>query len=252
MASRIYDFTLAASVGATQRLDVMASRVKIISSAYAVEVRTDTGDVYSLLAGQGFSLPAGQTFREVVLRNTVALAQAGVIFIGDETFEDSRVTGDVTVIDNSASKTVAGNQFINSQTAVADVANVSVAAIYANGKRVSIKSITVQSTIAGDVVLGTGTSTGTSYAGPGPVRNKSIGAAVSTYQTAAGIQAGATPTAAEVPGYSGLIRVFVAANTPFVLPLKEPIVISGTQQLVLNGQVINRIVGFIHEAEELG
>ena len=111
MASRIYDFTLAASIGATQRLDVMASRVKILSCSYPVEVRTDTGDVYSLLSGQGFNLPTGKTFREVVLRNTVAAAQSGTLFIGDESFEDSRITGEVNIIDGERLKVLAGYAF---------------------------------------------------------------------------------------------------------------------------------------------
>lgn len=252
MASRIYDFTLGASVGATQRLDVMAARVKIISSVYAVEVRTDTGDVYSLLAGQGFSLPAGQTFREVVLRNTVAIAQAGVVFIGDESFEDSRVTGDVTVIDASASKTNLGKQFFASDANNANAVAYCLICLNANGARAAVKRLLIYSSVAGTVTMGSYTSAGTATPLAGSLVNMLFGGAASTVKSGASITAAATPTAGEVPGYLQFLRVYVQANQTLEINLQDaPFVISGTVGLAILGQALNRDLGVGFRVEEL-
>ena len=104
--SGTYDFTIAA--GASQRFPVIGNKAKIISASAAtpLKIRLDSGDAYSCLEGQGAVLPDGKYFSEVTVSNPGAAAQTGFIFIGDAAFEDTRITGDVRVIDQIASSVI--------------------------------------------------------------------------------------------------------------------------------------------------
>ena len=86
----------------------------------------------------------------------------------------------------------------------------------------------------------------------GPAANKRIGGAASNAQLKPGI---AVPsgglTAGEGPGFNGFLKVSVAASVPFVLTLSTPIVIAGTQCLVLLGLLANRTIAVGFDFEEL-
>lgn len=108
MSSQIYDFTLAAAVGATQRLDVVGVAALIRSATGgAVEITTDTGRKYRCDAGQGFTLKGGE-FKFVTLRNLQAVANVGLIYLGDDEYEDRTITGTVNTVDGERLKVIQG------------------------------------------------------------------------------------------------------------------------------------------------
>ena len=104
MTNRAYDFNLAS--GLSTRLDVSGSYLKLLSaSAGAVGIKVDGGSEILLKPGQGYRVLAqkdGQinSFRDVTVRNLQSSTNAGSIYIGTAGFEDSRITGDVTIVDS--------------------------------------------------------------------------------------------------------------------------------------------------------
>lgn len=110
MASRVYDFNLAS--GSSQRFDVLGTQFRVISATGPVLVKADTGEEWTLSAGQGFDVLASvrmpgtegglrpvRPFGALTLRNLIGAANVGTIFIGDSGFLDSSVTGNVTIVD---------------------------------------------------------------------------------------------------------------------------------------------------------
>lgn len=257
MASRNYDFTLSAAVGATQRIDVMGCRVKVISATAQVEVRTENGDVYQLLAGQGFSLPKNArgeqiNFREVVIKNLTAAANTGVVFIGDEYFEDSRITGDVTVIDNGASKTINGGQFLGVAQQNGSAGVFSVIALQSSTKRVAVKRAIITSATTGFVLIGR--ATGVPAVNPqayGGVLNKLLGGPVSSFSRFGGTIAAATPTNPELPGWADTIYWPVTVGVPFELPITTPIIIPINSVWWAQGANFNSTISLTLDFEEL-
>ncbi len=230
MASRIYDFSLGAAVGAAQRMDVMASRVKLLTSAYAVQVRTEAGDMYTLLPGQGFTLPAGQKFREVVLSNTAALANAGTIFIGDETFEDSRITGTVDTIDSGKTRTLAGQAFMGRAVLGAGAGMYGALQLWnpaGSVKRVVIEAVSMSCTVAGNIVL-TMVSVAQSNAAFG--KSKLGGGADSTgvIQTATNASLGVLNPAGKDLSWTANL-----ANATYSYSFREPVVLTAGYGLMV-------------------
>lgn len=256
MSSRTYDFTLGAAVGAVHRLDVLGSRVRLVSNAAgtSLRIRTNKGDDYTVQEGQGFRMPDGQMVREIFVINTAAVATTGTVFVGDENFEDARVTGNVRIIDQSADKTLSGNQFLGGQSQNPDAANQSVVSIRATGgKRIAVKSMTVISSIAGDFIFNLGSGPGTATPMTAQGYNKLQGGAASSGAVSAGIAAPATVLAAgELPGASVIgARLPVLASTPQTVNLPTPIVLTGTAVLAVLGLVVNRQISAIFDWEEL-
>lgn len=249
--SRTYDFTLAASVNATQRIDVMGSRVKVISATYAVTVRTENGDTYRLLPGQGFSLPEGQTFREILISNTQAFANTGEVFIGDRYFEDSRITGEVNVIDSNATKTDAGMQFIGSQGRAAAAGLGGIAGLRAGVRPVAIKGITVFSSIAGTFQLFYGTGNPTTGLVTGAIANKKSGEANALATAVSGTCVAANPVAGDLPGAAVIVGYSLVANASYEVPLTTPIVLAPGHVLVASSNALNRDIFVAFDIEEL-
>jgi len=112
MTNRVYDFTLAAALGASQRFSVSGSFVKVLSAPGGrVNVKLDSGQDMSFLEGQGFRMLEGDEFGGLTLSNLQAVANVGTLFIGDSTFVDDRVTGVVQVIDTERRKVLDGNAY---------------------------------------------------------------------------------------------------------------------------------------------
>lgn len=70
MTNRVYDFTLAAVIGASQRMDVSGGYFKVLTApGGSIGVKLDGGPEIQLMAGQGLRLPDGQSFRDVIVKN---------------------------------------------------------------------------------------------------------------------------------------------------------------------------------------
>ena len=251
MSAQTYDFTI--GINGSFRIDAMGSRFRYLSSSTGAElkIRTPTGATYKCKPGQGFSLAGGQQFREVVIVNESGAAITGYAYVSDDTFEDGRIAGDVSVIDGSAAKTLMGKQFYGGGIATIDAANNAVVGLLANGKTIAVRAIMISSATAGAVRFGTGTGPGTTTAASFGVANKLIGGAVSTSQRFAGICAANVPAAGEIAGAIGTGTWFIQSNQAFVAELPEPLILSGTQVFYIHSNGINRDISAAYAFEEL-
>lgn len=117
-----------------------------------IEVTTDTGDKFLLLPGE--SARVGGEAKEWRIANVDRIAPiVGIVVIGEasEAVESARVSGEVSVYDGSAARTVGGLAFIQGFYCGAVVGEYPHAAIEnpaGSGKRISIKSIRLKSASA--------------------------------------------------------------------------------------------------------
>lgn len=107
--SRIYDFALPAPVNSSRLIQATGTRAKLIAATWGpLQVRTDRGEIFDLLPGQGFETRDGQPFRELWIYNATGVATVGSLFVGDDRFIDDRVTGSVEIVDGERNKVAAG------------------------------------------------------------------------------------------------------------------------------------------------
>lgn len=226
--SGIYDATI--NPGSAAYLGVTGSYVKILAApAGAVQIKLDGGEGYALLEGQGFRLPDGATwFRDVQVKNLAAIAQLVQVFIGDSRFEDTRITGNVKVIDQGADKTSSGGQFLGITQKTAPAANCSINGMFAGSKPLYVKRLLFQAGVATAVRFYTSTGVPTLNPNGGvALINKSLGGAAATAQRWTAESVIDPPTAIELPGISaiGLMRApvnYVPVELPLTTPIKIP------------------------------
>jgi hypothetical protein len=148
--SRQYDFTLPATVGASVLVSAVGSVCRMVSTpGGAVRVRTSQGATYDIEAGQGFQLKEGETFQEIYISNITGVAQTGTVFVGSSSFIDTRIPGQVSVIDGAVASVAANLEYLTTATCGATPA----AGAYGNiqiwngstTKGVAIRQITFQS-----------------------------------------------------------------------------------------------------------
>lgn len=221
----------------------------------ALRVTADGNDLGTYLPGDAVRLPL------VAKRWTFTPASAalvGTIRLGVAAVESARLVGTVNVVDDSATKTLAGRQHFIGVTFLANATLQGVlslrlgTALQAAGARAAVKRVIITSPTAGDVILGYGTGTGTATVFSNFARNKLL---ASTASGVEGMTGGAAPgtaiTVGELPGFVGLTRLSLSAGVPFVLEVDEPFVIQGTNLLAVIGLVVNRQLTLSAELEEL-
>lgn len=258
MATRIYDFTLGASIGAAQQIPVNGSVVTVLSSAPAtskVRITIETGESWDCYPGQGFRLPDGKQFAWVLVSNLAAVAMTGAIVIGDAGWIDNRITGMVTIADGGADKTAIGAQFSSSITRAAGGAGVfSMAGMRSTAATVAnVKRLQVSSTIAGSISFYgcNGDPTVNPANGGNAGVNKIVRTGVASQAAPQrGDAAAAVPTTIELPGAYALITVYVAANTYTEVPLTTPWRLAYGVGFVAVSQVANRDVSVVIDFEE--
>lgn len=104
MGSKVYDFSMGA--GQPQRFDVRGFSFRLLMASQGpLIVRTDEGEEWEVRPGQGFHVRENAQglivpFNSLTIRNpSTTTASAGKIFIGDAGFDDSTVTGNVSIVD---------------------------------------------------------------------------------------------------------------------------------------------------------
>lgn len=259
MASQAYDFAIPAGVNQTRVLQAMGTRCKLNScTGTGITVKTDTGKVFKLKPGQGFKADPGKPFRELFLINPDAAQNLGEIFVGDDDFVDDRVTGDVSIVDNAASKTLAGLQFVGSAARGAAGAGVfSLVGLIAGARRVSIRRITVSSGLAGVVYWGFGSAqptTGYSNQGSGISKLYAGGITVSNASRWNATAANSPPLAADIPGVQGVGQFMVPANAETVIQdwQQSPLILAAANSVFwLHSAAANRDISATFDFEEL-
>lgn len=252
--SRSYDFSLAAALGAARVIQATGTRCKLIAASGPVQVRTDGGAVYDLLPGQGFNMPQGEAFREIFLSNGQATVNDGTLFVGDETFIDDRITGDVNVIDNSAAKTLMQTQFTSNPGKVAVAAKYGAVLLRATTRRLAIRKMAASSSIAGQLeffICSGVPDPGTAPSSGAGTLNKSIGATAGTavrwYCEPTLAQAGA----ADFGGAAQIFAPYAMANTLVEMPLTTPLVLPLTYFIGVHSRAVNRDINLYLDFEEL-
>lgn len=174
----------------------------------------------------------------------------GKVRVGMGRISSTALSGLVYVIDQSLSKSQVGRQFYGTVARGADAANVAYTGVSANNSSVAVRAIVVQSSVAGFVRIGYGTAGGTSQATAAAFPNKFAGQPASTCRAWSGVAATINPTAAELPGEQFVATYSLQANTPYVINLPEPMILSGTSVLYVNGGAINRDISTTFALEE--
>lgn len=215
----------------------------------SVRVRADGNDLGIFLPGDYVELPGVATRWEVI---PVIATATGSVRLGMGRVGSSRLTGNVRVIDQSAEKTRAGGQYLGIASSGAAPGLVSVAGVYAGGGSgaTAIKRMQIASSTAGTVAIGFATNRGTGLATVTPPSSKMNGAAGAVHRAAFGTIAGSAPTVAELPGWSSVGLLAIAANTYTDVVFAEPIVLSGNNCFGVIGQVANRDIMAIFHSEE--
>lgn len=255
MATRIYDFTLGASVGASQQIPVNGSVLTVLSaspSTSKVRITIETGESWDCYPGQGFRMPDGKQFAWVLISNLSAVAMTGTVVIGDAGWIDNRVTGNVAVIDNSVDKTKSLASFTGYANTTASVGNYSLSGIYTSSKQIAVRAIVVTLSSAGAFYLIYGTGQGTGNPTIAAMRNRYLGQpnSVSSNYTS-GYSASMPPAAGEVPGANTVAGFLAAAGVPFVIPITTPFVVDAGKALIAASAATNVQVLANWEIEEL-
>lgn len=248
-------FTIAA--GETKQFRKAGRYFELIDAPGELNVTFDDasgGRVDDMLGALSGFYAEGE-FASFAITNPGAAAQSVKLMLTGGRGGSRRQPGNVRVIDQSADKTLAGNQFLQSASMAATVGQGSLVYLGANGgagKYVVLKRVSVQSATAGSVLLVYGTSVGTLPAPAQALASKLLGgAASSSARLNAQAIAAATPSGVEITGVAGVVRIYVPANQSTAVPLETPIVLAGARVLCISAEALNRDVSAIFDVEEL-
>jgi hypothetical protein len=138
-SARMYDFTIPAN-GSFQ-LNVEGEYVRIMSSTGNVELVTETYRIGPIAAGQG---QANTPFKRLTINDKSGVANKGVILVAASDFVDQRIAGEVSIIDGSKYRALAGGAFTAHLFAPASAGNFSGVQLWnpvASGKNIIIEQI---------------------------------------------------------------------------------------------------------------
>lgn len=226
MNAQPYDFTLTAS--GSQRLDVVGSSFKLLSSTGPIEVKSNTGARLVLQPGQGIRR---FEFESLTISNKSGALNVGTILIAgsdgrDAEMIDDRITGEVSVIDGGRARTIAGAAFIASGVRGTPAGLHPVITLWnpSATKTVTVKSLMISSSVDASVAMGfvavtTGGKQGfsTSKKAPG----------------AAGITEVWNDENAAYPYAIAFHTSYVKAGESFLVSLAEPIVLPPSNGLAV-------------------
>ena len=221
-AARIYDFTLTA--GGTFTLLVEGSYYRLLASTGAIEVRREDGSVVGpIQAGQG---EQNQEFKRLTLVDKSGSNNIGTIVVADNTFVDTRTTGEVSVIDGGKARSLAGNAFSGYAGSNILAANNSHTQLWnpTTTKNIILEQLIVTVSGISGVFLRASTVACTTLGSN--AENKKLGGAATVMQLRN--QQNATPL-----GVGNLAALTISANTPFLYSPKEPIVIPPNSGLIV-------------------
>lgn len=246
--------TINLAAGQTQQFAKAGRQFEIIDSAYAVRVDfsgsqgQQTDSMTNVLSG----LFIEQEFAAFAVTNGAVAQAITVLIIESGRGGSRRQPGIVRVIDSSGDKTLALRQFYGSDAQAAQALTVGCVSLLANGITVAVKKMQISSAVGGTFTFGFITGPGTATPANSPVQNKKAFAASSTARSSGGQLVATAPAAAEAPGYVQTSRLFLVANQTLEIRFENPLVISGTQGITINGTVVNRDLACAFDFEEIG
>lgn len=232
-AARVYDFTLNAN-GAFVIL-AEGSFYRLMSATGAVEVRRNNGSIVGpLLPGQG----ERAEFISLTITDKSGAANAGTILIADDSFIDERISGEVSVIDGSVSRALAGRTFLGAAISNAVAGQFSHVQLWnppASGVRAIVQRVIASGFAGVAVFVRMNTAALTALANNAP--NKVLSGAVSVCQLR-------TENNVASLGGTNYVQEWRAGNTSLELKPGEPFIVDpGYGLLVINGNVNVTITG---------
>lgn len=232
MASRLYDFTLAAAVGAAQKIDAMGRRITLMTcSQDYVDVRIPELGVWLRMApGQTYTAPDGVLFRDVMLANRAGSVCAGELFIGDGSLTDNSVAGTVGTRAQEYARTVSETAFfaMSAMVSATDAPAVQVHAKPANTRRMVIDKITFSSTSFGKITLSKYAGTLTNVYTDQPVSKLIVSAG---WMASGEVETRYQELAAALG--TPLLQTWFGGNSMQTISLPVPVVLDPGQSLVL-------------------
>jgi hypothetical protein len=214
----------------------------------SIRVNADGNDLGLFLPGDAVRLPIEAKRWTITPVNATA---TGTLRLGVGSVESARLVGNVRVIDQAVDKTRAGSQFIGNISSAANVGNVSVCGIVPKAGTVAVKRLTVSSATAGLVSLYRATGQGTANPDyPNAITNKLVGGTGSVSRVTTGITSAALPAAGEAPGAVFWMSMYIPANLPVEVPITSPILLAGSNVLIVSGVAANRDVLAVFDFEE--
>lgn len=212
-AARVYDFTIPASGAITILAE--GSFYRLMTAAGALEVRRNNGSIVGpLLPGQG----ERADFLSLTLSDKSGATNAGSILIGDDTFIDDRITGEVSVINGGMARTKAGNAYLACAVLTSSAGNYSHIGIFnptASGINAFVSAVHYNGYTSGNYEIRVLTA---ALANSFTVNNKIVGGA-------AGVVAGCHEQAASMLGGTIIFKTYASTATPNVYRQDEPLLL---------------------------
>ena len=241
-AAQIYKFDLAA--GASSVMLVEGGFYKVLSASGTIKVSREGGSAIGpILPGQG----EREDFKRLTINNTSGAANAGFILIADRSFEDTRVYGEVSVIDGELARSKNGTAFWGFSSPGPVAGTYPCGELWnpvGTGRRVIVRDIAFSTLGAAGVGQYSLTRTTANQFGVGAVNAKSSAMAVSL----AGRIGQGNPVA--IPGFSAELA-YVLANTLLARTYIPPIICEpGAGLIISNNQAGSQMLSMFQFTEE--
>ncbi len=236
------DFPFKLAVGEAVQANIYGSMVKyVIGSAGgadpSIRVKTDGGDEYVLLPGQGFKFD-NKAFTKLNISNAGGVTPViGRLLLADSDFIDNRTSGSVEVIDGGKNRTMAGITFmglVGSPPAAAKYSHTQLFNPANSGKNLIIEAVTFSTTGTNlSCYLRSSNAALTTLSGPGSCKKLGAPASVGTMYSDAN---------AVLLGTATLHAFDSSPNVPFTYRCNEPIICPpGFGLIAANGWVNNQL-----------
>lgn len=231
-AAQIYKFTCTAN--GSDILLVSGGFYKVLSATGTIKISREGGSAIGpILPGQG----ERENFNRLTILDTTGAANTGYILIADASFEDTRVYGEVGVVDGGLARTMANAGFGGMVELAGSVGNYSHLQLFnpvANPRNLVVSRLLISSGSVDPVVLiraYNGALT-TLSGNPNPNSKKIIVGANSTAELRTQVNATLLGTGVNNAFY-GL------SKTPISIDFKEPMVLTPNTGLLVVNTVVN-------------
>lgn len=233
-AARVYDFTIPAGGAITVLAE--GSFYRLMTAAGGIEVRRNNGSIVGpLLPGQG----ERAEFLSLTLTDKSGASNPGSILIGDDTFIDDRISGEVSVINGAVSRALAGVAYVcgdYSNPVAGQYSHVSLFNPGGSGRLLVVSKITMSSYVTLSGVRVRRSSAALANAAlVAPVNKLESGpASVAAMSNEA--------SAASLGGAQVAMGIWAAPNSLAQIDFAEPILIGPGSGIVLGQLTVNQFI----------
>lgn len=250
--------TIQLASNGSHRFETAGQYFEVIASdfPFSVDMEGPDGNLADTLTNIESGFFVELDYRAFTIRNPGGAQAVKVLVMDSRRGGTRRQPGTVNVVDNSTALTVANTQFITAWTLPADPAKMAAFALKAMSKRVTVRRLLVESSVAARIQFGYDlTGAAIMFAsGPDPdamrvMASKRLGGAVALSRIYL-LNVSPGQTLLGMPNYAVLFERSVSPGAPLVLELDRPIVLEPSVQLAILSQTVNAQITVQIEAEE--